>query len=441
MNFFFVDCIAQTIQIGSNRPLGKVLISEIEGEKIKTIDSIVNHTDKNLIIKLNKTNIHTGLYRLTFENKAWLQLIYENEDIEIETDAHHIIDSLKIIKSESNKIYYEFIKRNKEYKTKSKLLQLILSQYPEDDNYYQTTKEKLNQVQEDYLYFVNVISQTNPNSFAARYIMATQLPVIDIAIPSEKQLDYLKSHTLDNINFNDEDLVYSNAFTNKIIEYLTYYRNPGLNRELLEKEFMFAVDTVLTRAKVNQRVYQQIIEYLLDGFRNSGFDSLIEYIVENYVIKDNICLNQELSKTLDRRINQAKIFRIGTIVPNIVLPDSAGALIELNKINAENTLIIFYASWCPHCQNLLPRIYDIYKRQNEKKFEIFAVSIDTSRSEWLNFVRTNNLNWLNVSDLKGWDGQVAKEYYLYATPTMFLINNEKKIISKPITFEELINWL
>ena len=55
--------------------------------------------------------------------------------------------------------------------------------------------------------------------------------------PFEEQITYLKSHALDNVNFYDDGLIYSDAFTNKTIEYLTYYRNPQLPLELLEKEF------------------------------------------------------------------------------------------------------------------------------------------------------------------------------------------------------------
>ena len=67
----------------------------------------------------------------------------------------------------------------------------------------------------------------------------------------------------------------------------------------------------------------------------------------------------------------------------------------------------------------------------EKKFEVIAVSIDTTRTDWLNFVRTNNLNWINVSDLKGWSGQATSNYYIYATPTMFLIDRERRLILIP----------
>jgi peroxiredoxin len=413
----------------------KAALSFLSGENISFIDSVKVNDENEFNFSL--ANHHLGIYRVTFNNKAWLDFIYDNEDVEIETDANDILDSLKIIKTESNKIYYEFIKLNKDYKTKLELLQLILARYPKEDEYYQTTKEKLIQVQEEYLYFVNGTAQANPNSFVARYVRSAQLPIVESNIPFEEQLTYLKTHSLDNVNFYDDGLIYSDAFTNKTIEYLTYYRNPQLPLEPLEKEFMSAIDTILSKAKVNKIVYTHIVEYLLDGFKKFGFDNVINYIVGNYVIKDDLCLDEKLTTTLDRRIQQARNFKVGSVVPNITLPDSSSSMIELNKIDADKTLIIFYTSLCPHCQTILPQIYELYKNQKEKKFEVIAVSIDTLRTDWLNFVRTNNLNWINVSDLKGWDGQAVVDYYIYATPTMFLIDRDRKVNTMPKNFDEI----
>ena len=76
-----------------------------------------------------------------------------------------------------------------------------------------------------------------------------------------------------------------------------------------------------------------------------------------------------------------------------------------------------------------------------KNIEVVAISLDTSRVDWLNFVRDNALNILNISDQKGWDGKAAGDYFIYATPTMFLLDSNKKIIGKPTTFEELQKYL
>lgn len=427
---------AQRIDIQITGMSGKVFLSELSGEKIVAIDS-VNSSDGVYKFSLDNTKQHSGFYRLSFKNNKWIDFIYDNEDVVIETDADNVLDSLKVIKSESNKIYYEFVKLNKDYKTKTELLQLIFARYPKDDDFYQITKEKLIQVQENYQYFVNITSQVNPKSFIARYVRSAQLPVLDVEIPFDKQLMFLKTHALDKVNFYDDGLIYSDAFSNKTIEYLTYYRNPQLPMGLLEKEFEAAIDSILNKAKVNDIVYKHIVEYLLDGFKKFGFDNVINYIVENYVIKDEICLDEKLETALERRIQQSKNFKVGTTVPNIIIPDSIGTQIDLSKISSEKTLIIFYASWCPHCQSLLPQIYELYKNQKEKKFEVLAVSIDTSKTDWLDFVKTNNLNWLNVSDLKGWSGQAVLNYYIYATPTMFLVDDELKLITVPKTIEEI----
>lgn len=415
----------------------KAYLYSLEGEKTFLIDSINTSGGDNFVYSFVSSKNHYGFYRLTLDDSKWIDFIYDNEDVEIETDANYILDSLKVIKSESNKIYYKFIKLNKEYKTKTELLRLILARYPKEDEYYQKTKEKFIQVQEEYLYFVNVIAQVIPNSFVARYVRTAQLPVVDVEIPFDKQLTFLKTHSLDNVNFYDDGLIYSDAFTNKTIEYLTFYRNPQLPVGLLEKEFQAAIDTLLSKLKVNEIVYKHIVEYLLDGFKKFGFDNVINYIVENYVIKDELCLDEKLETALERRIQQSKNFKIGTIVPNIVIPDSNGSLVELNKINSEKTLIIFYASWCPHCQTLLPKIYDLYKSLKEKKFQVLAVSIDTSRIDWLKFVSNNKLNWINVSDLKAWGGQTVLDYYVYATPTMFLVDKQLGLIAQPSSLEEL----
>jgi len=368
-----------------------------------------------------------------------LIFINDGKDVEISSDYKNIQENLIVVNSESNKFYYQFIKLNKLYKTKTELLNIILKHYPKDDNYFHTTKSKLLEIQNKYRQFVEVSSQTIPNSFIARYINSAQLPIIDIALPAEEHLTYLKNHALDNVDFNDSEMIYSDLFANKSIEYLTYYRNQQLPKALLEKEFTKAVDTLLNKAKVNELVYQQTTEYLIDGFTKFGFDEIINYIIDNYVIKDDLCLDTEVESTIQKRIDQAKYFKIGSTVPNIILPDLDGKIVDLSKIDADKVLIIFLASWCPYCKTNLPELVKHYNNQKERKIEILAVSLDEKKEEWVKLIKDYKLDWLNVSDLKGWSGKAMLDYFIYATPTMFLVDNNRKIISKPMTSIEISN--
>ena len=172
----------------------------LEGKQTHFIDSI--ETENNTYHFNGKEfSLQNGFYSLSFEKQETLIFIYDGNDIELRANSENISETIEVVSSESNRIYYNFVKLNKDYKTKTELLQLILARYPKEDDYTQTTNKKLKQIQDDYLHFVNVTSQVKPNSFIARYVKSAQLPVADVETPPDKQLEYLKSHSLDNIDF------------------------------------------------------------------------------------------------------------------------------------------------------------------------------------------------------------------------------------------------
>jgi peroxiredoxin len=433
--------LSQTINITiSNLEPSVASISNFKGEKTFHLDSIYTTEKSNIIISANKYNLHTGFYQIAFSNNTRIIFIYDGKDVILKKDANSIGDTLTIIHSQSNRVYYQFIQLNKAYKTKSELLLHILNNYPKDDDYYTTTLNKLSQVQSTYLEFINSTLQADKNSFIARYIRSARLPVINGSMSQQEQLEYLKNHSLDHVDFNDIELIYSDLYSNKSIEYLSYYRNEQFSKSYLEEEFMKAVDILLNKAKINQLVYQHIIEYLIDGFRKYGFDRVIDYLIENYVIQDNLCLDATHSGSLDRRIEQARQFKIRDTVPNIVLSDTSGIAINLKNINSDRILVLFYTSECTHCQSLIPQIIDLYNNQKEMTTEVLAISLDTEKIEWLGFIKDYNLNWINVSDLKGWEGGSALDYFIYATPTMILIDKNRRILAKPLSLDDLINW-
>ncbi|MCB9250260.1 MAG: TlpA family protein disulfide reductase [Ignavibacteriales bacterium] len=191
---------------------------------------------------------------------------------------------------------------------------------------------------------------------------------------------------------------------------------------------MKAVDSLLNKAKVNQLVYQHITEYLIDGFKKFGFDKIIDYILENYIIEDDLCLDEETENSIQRRIDQSKLLSVGTRAPNIIIPNKEGNVIDLSKINTDKTLIVFYASWCLYCKKLVPRLDEYYT--TNKEITILAISLDSNKDDWIKFIKENKIELVNINDPNGWDGTAASDYYIYATPSMFLLNEVKKILLK-----------
>ncbi|MFW5756929.1 MAG: peroxiredoxin family protein [Tangfeifania sp.] len=98
-------------------------------------------------------------------------------------------------------------------------------------------------------------------------------------------------------------------------------------------------------------------------------------------------------------------------------------------------------TWCSHCVELLPRVKSWFRQFDPNNFEIIAISLDSSEKEWKEAVAAAGFEeFYNLSDLQEWDGKVTEDYNVYATPTMFLIDENRKILAKPETFEELLKF-
>jgi thiol-disulfide isomerase/thioredoxin len=125
----------------------------------------------------------------------------------------------------------------------------------------------------------------------------------------------------------------------------------------------------------------------------------------------------------------------GTVVPDFTMEAINGNPVTLSAVQKDKTLLLFWASWCPACKEMMPFLKNWAGRNN---IEVVAISLDTSASEWKNSVeQLGTESWVHLSDLKKWDGEVATRYNIYATPTLFIIDRERKIIAKPVKISDL----
>lgn len=129
---------------------------------------------------------------------------------------------------------------------------------------------------------------------------------------------------------------------------------------------------------------------------------------------------------------------VGKQAPDIETTDINNDSIRLSEIDNPYTLVLFWANWCPHCNQLLPELKKWYSNKNSINIEVLAFSLDTVSADWEKNVIQNDYGWINCSDLMGWDSKIAHDYNIYATPTMFLLDRNRIIQAKPLTFKEFI---
>lgn len=103
----------------------------------------------------------------------------------------------------------------------------------------------------------------------------------------------------------------------------------------------------------------------------------------------------------------------------------------LDSVTSPYTLIVFWASWCEFCEKAMPDIKNIYAKYKGKGLEIFAVSLDSIKQNWILVTNKYSIPWVNTCDLNGFKSKIIGEYNIWSTPTFFLLDADKKIIARP----------
>lgn len=143
---------------------------------------------------------------------------------------------------------------------------------------------------------------------------------------------------------------------------------------------------------------------------------------------------------LKERVAVMKTVVIGQKAPDFTMNDVNGNPVTLSsKFGPKLLLIDFWAGWCGPCRRENPNVVKVYNEFNKKGFDIFGVSLDRTKEEWVKAIADDKLTWTHVSDLQYWSSAAAKLYAVNSIPANFLLDETGKIIGKNLRGEDLYN--
>jgi thiol-disulfide isomerase/thioredoxin len=145
----------------------------------------------------------------------------------------------------------------------------------------------------------------------------------------------------------------------------------------------------------------------------------------------------DLRREEQERLQNEASLATGMLAPEIILPDTNGNHIALSSFRNNLVLIDFWAAWCPPCREANPLLNKVYSEYNKKGFEIYSVSLDRNKEQWVNAIRNDNIGWTQVSDLRFMNSPVVNTYNVTEVPHYILIDRSGKIISRNINLEQL----
>lgn len=121
----------------------------------------------------------------------------------------------------------------------------------------------------------------------------------------------------------------------------------------------------------------------------------------------------------------------------IKLPNAKGDSLSLASLKGKVVLLDFWASWCGPCRASNRRLVKLYSKYKSKGFEIFAVSLDEDKADWLKAVKADKITWLQVNDNRGRDAQSGIDWNVMQIPTSYLIDKQGKVVAMDLEGKEL----
>jgi thiol-disulfide isomerase/thioredoxin len=449
--FFFISIVflsnvlfSQTIYGSFPSLAGKqIKLSIFDGFKLKDLDSTTIANSGAFNLKYNPTLVGVGVLAVNAEKPLFI--ILDHEQIELVGDAF-IPEAIEFKKGKQNQQFAQ-------YAYEHPLRIQAINAWDYLNRLYQNTSifEKADKVKgtiqlekkriyaEDSLYLANL----DPKSYVFWFLPTRKL-VSSVSYVAQYDQAAIPAtvKAFRELNYSDPRLYVSGLLKDAVESHYWLLENAGKPLDEVYAEMNRSTDALIQSLMGHDKALNEITNFLFDLLERHSLFVPSEYLALKVLNSTGCTINDDLAKQLETY----RVMKKGNKAPEIIFKGtlmqsgkSVANVAKLSAIPAQQTLVVFGASWCPSCKEEMPKIAENYAKWKNKGLEVVFISLDMEEKEFADFVK--NYPFLSFCDFKKWESKPVQDYYVFGTPTLFILDNKQKILLRPTSVAQVDAWV
>ncbi|NMM46943.1 TlpA family protein disulfide reductase [Marinigracilibium pacificum] len=385
-----------------------------------------------------------GVYFLMADKQKFFDFVVgDDQSFSLKAPDSEYIKSMEIESSHENELFYDNMRFNFEQNEKAKPYLSVLQDSTSEKSNRDAAEAEFDKINQEVMAFQDSVINNFPNSVLGRMMAANKPVQVPDNIKDDRELGYAyyKSHFFDNMDLSDP--IYLRLSQPVVKEKLDVYFDKVVSQhpDSLIKE----IDRVAQMASSNEDMYRFVIWNMVLKYQNPkimGLDKVFVHLNDEYFQtgKMDYWASASLKKNLGDYSDKLRKSLIGMKGANLIMQDVNLNKRELYNLNNKYTVIYFFDPDCGHCKKETPVLVDFF---NTTQFDVgvFAVSTDTSLTKMSDYIKEMKINFVTVNGPRTYVGNYQDLYDAYSTPTIYILDENKKIIAKKLPAARIEEFL